>query len=217
MEATTVRLIKDGTRRIVVFENVDESSDQLIADMVKNFMFPSIIEKTPYSDKPVNATAEVVNEVSELVNEAMETTKSSKSKKSNKNIEFVESTPEINTEIAAAKASFKVVVDSKPVLSLSLSIAQIIEYFNALKKGENPFSDMNYENACLSIYALISRFLTNEKNVDNANFIKLYEIFGYSGSLSECKEAAKTNMLKKKIMPIKVLSQMIKNTTDTEE
>ena len=216
MEATTVRLIKDGTRRILVFENVDDVADAVIADMVRSFLYPVKAEKIPYADKPTDTTNEVAKEISEMVDEASVVDKKglNKSKSSDENI-FIEISEDIKTEIASTKVSFKITNKTnsdkklKFKLSLSLNINEVIKCFEDIKCGKNPFADdMDYEDACISVYALISRFLTTEKDIDSPDFIKLYEIFGYAGTLAECKENARKNTIKKKVMPLKVLSVM---------
>ena len=225
MEATTVRLIKDGTRRILVFENVDDVADLAIADVVRNFLYPVKTEKMPYADKPADVTNEVAKEVSDMVEKAsvVEKKSSSKSKSSDENI-FIEASEGVKTEIANTKVSFKITNktndEKKPKfrLSLSLSIYEVMKCFEDIKCGKNPFAnDMDYEEACISVYALISRILTTEKDIDSSDFIKLYEIFGYAGTLAECKENARKNAIKKKIMPLKVLSTISKKENISEE
>lgn len=225
MEATTVRLIKDGTRRILVFENVDDVADITIADMVKNFLYPVKSEKMPYADKPADATNEVAKEISSMVDEASTVDKKglNNSKSSEENI-FIEASEDVKAAIASTKVSFKITNktnnDKKPKfkLSLSLNINEVIKCFEDIKNGKNPFADdMDYEEACISVYALISRFLTTEKDIDSPDFIKLYEIFGYTGTLVECKENAKKFAVKKKIMPLKVLSIMLEKEPEEQE
>lgn len=224
MKATTVRLIKDGTRRILVFENVDDAADLAIADVVRNFLYPVKTEKMPYADKPADATNEVAKEVADMVEKASMAEKSlSKSKSSDENI-FIEASEDVKTKIANIKVSFKITNktndEKKPKfrLSLSLNIYEVMKCFEDIKCGKNPFAnDMDYEEACISVYALISRILTTEKDIDSPDFIKLYEIYGYAGTLAECKENARKNAIKKKIMPLKVLSVMSKKENISEE
>lgn len=210
MESCTVRLINDGTRRILVFENVSNEDDARIGDLLKMFMFPSTTINAPYADTPDNSIQnEVTTDILNTVEESEGAKKTQITDNNGNSVNFIDATEDAFAKILATKPSFKVVLPNttKAQLSLNLSINQVKHLFYSLVNGENPLeaSGINMEDAYWHIYALLAYALATKKFASEVNNIDLYHIMGYEGSLSECESAADKHKQKSRVLPLKML------------